>query len=564
MRYTVKIFVLLSVLLFAAGAKAQTNTVGLISYDSARSYFGYTLFSPIASTNTYLIDNRGYLIHSWSSHYRPAQSVMLLPDGTLLRPALVDTANPFVAGGSGGRIERYDWNGNLIWYFNYYSADYCTHHDIEYLPNGNILIIAWEKISRDKVIAAGRNPDGLGSDIWSDKIIEVKPTGTSGGTIVWEWHAWDHLIQDFDSTKANFGNVAAHPELIDVNFGSTGEDWLHVNSVRYNAERNEILLSAHNFSEIWVIDHFTTMEQAAGHSGGNRGKGGDLLYRWGNPQAYRHGTNADKQLFSQHDARWIDPGLQGEGDIMVFNNDEGTPGSNFSSVDEITPPIDSNGNYYTDKSGKYGPEFLSWTFKAQPPTSFYAKNISGADRLPNGNTLICEGTAGKFLEVDNSYNIVWEYVNPVTRNGILSQGGQPIFNLVFKIYRYSSQYSGLAGKDLSEKGLIETYPTGIEGKNSKPETFMLEQNYPNPFNPVTTIKYSISPPEPGNFNKTAVRLTVYDVLGREVAVLVNESKSPGTYNVQFNSSKIPISSGIYFYQLTAGKNSAFRKMILLK
>lgn len=556
MNRSFKILIFISALLFTASTiKAQTNTVGLILNDSAKSFNGYTLFSPIPSTNTYLIDNKGYLIHEWTSQYRPAQSVMLLPDGNLLRPAIIQSGNIFLAGGAGGRVEKYDWNGNLIWSFDYYSAEHCTHHDVEYLPNGDVLMIAWENKSYAEAIAAGRNPSRLDTALWPGEIIEVKPIGSSGGDIVWQWHSWDHLIQDFDSTKANYGDVSKHPELIDINYGSTIEDWLHINSIRYNPERDEILLSAHNFSEIWVIDHSTTTAEAAGHSGGREGKGGDLLYRWGNPQAYRAGTAADQKLFSQHDARWIDSGLVGQGDFLIFNNDHGAPPNAYSTVDEITPPINSNGDYYIDSTGQYGPNFLTWSYEASPPVSFYARNISGEERLPNGNTLICDGTAGRFFELDNSENIVWEYVNPVTRNGILTQGDAPSFNLVFKIYRYSPQYSGLAGKDLSEKGKIELYPSGIKDQFLIPSRFMLGQNYPNPFNPATTFKYEV--PE-----ASFVTIKVYNILGNEVAALVNEEKARGIYNVKFNG--VNLSSGIYFYNMHAGNFTETKKMILMK
>ena len=544
-------------LLTIAGIKAQTNTVGLIINDSAKSYNGYTLFSPIASTNSYLIDNRGYLIHEWTSQYRPAMSVMLLPDGSLLRPAIIQSGKGkfFFAGGAGGRVERYDWNDSLIWSFDYYSTEHCTHHDIEYLPNGDILMIAWENKSYVEAIAAGRNPARLDTALWPGEIIEVKPTGISSGDIVWQWHAWDHLIQDYDSTKANYGEVSKHPELIDINYGSTIEDWLHINSVRYNPERDEILLSVHNFSEIWVIDHSTTTAEAAGHSGGREGKGGDLLYRWGNPQAYRAGTTADQILFSQHDARWIDSGLVGQGDILIFNNDHGSPPNAYSTVDEITPPLNSNGKYYIDSTGEYGPNSLTWRYETVPPTSFYAKNISGEERLPNGNTLICEGTAGKFFEINSSENIVWEYINPVTRNGILTQGDTPTFNLVFKVYRYSPDYSGLAGKDLSEKGKIELYPSVVRNSETMPLKFSLEQNYPNPFNPSTTIHYVIS-------QNASVTLKVFDVLGREVKTLINKFQNKGKYNINFDASDL--TSGIYFYQLKSGSFILAKKMILLK
>ncbi len=548
-------FVLIIFLYLTSLTLSQTNTVGLISYDSTASYNGYTLFSPIASDDTYLIDNKGFLVHSWSSSYRPAQSVMLLPDGSLLRTAYVQNADPFVAGGTGGRIEKYDWNGNLTWSFNYYSANYCTHHDAAYLPNGDILLIAWELKSYNQAIAAGRDPAKLDTALWSGEIIEVKPTGTTGGDIVWQWHTWDHLIQDYDSTKANYGDVSKHPELVDINNGSTGEDWLHINSVSYNPQRDEILLSVHNFNEIWVIDHSTTTAQAAGHTGGKEGKGGDIIYRWGNPQAYDAGTAADQKLFAQHDASWIDTGLAGQGDILIFNNGDGRPDGNYSSIDEITPPINSNGQYYIDSTGKFGPAKTTWQYIAETPTTFFAKNISGAERLPNGNTLICDGTAGEFFEVDHYGNKVWDYINPVTRNGILTQGSTPVFNLVFRIYRYSPDYSGLVGKDLSEKGRIEKYPQNVLTNYTEPTVYRLNQNYPNPFNPTTTIQYAIPKSE-------HVTLKVYDELGREVTTLVNENKSAAKYKISFNASSLP--SGIYFYKITAGSFSEVKKLILLR
>ena len=86
---------------------------------------------------------------------------------------------------------------------------------------------------------------------------------------------------------------------------------MHTNAVAYNAELDQIMLSIHAFSEVWIIDHGTTTEEAASHSGGKRGKGGDLLYRWGNPRAYRTGTNVDQRLFAQHNAHWIPEGLPG-------------------------------------------------------------------------------------------------------------------------------------------------------------------------------------------------------------------------------------------------------------
>jgi hypothetical protein len=260
-----------------------------------------------------------------------------------------------------------------------------------------------------------------------DHIIEVKPTGPTSGDIVWEWHIWDHLIQDYDPSKTNFGAVADHPELVDINYGvdlMSMVDWLHTNSVDYNEEFDQILLSIHNFNEIWVIDHSSTTEEATGHTGGNSGKGGDLLYRWGNPDAYRAGTATDQKFFGQHDATWIKPGCPGEGNILVFNNGANRPTGWYSSIDEIAPPVDASGNYYLESGSAYGPEAQTWIYTADPPQSFVAGILSGAERLQTGNTLICDGVAGRFFEVTPAGTTIWQYVNPYPT---------PSLNNVFKI-----------------------------------------------------------------------------------------------------------------------------------
>src|SRR5678815_4211721 len=143
--------------------------------------------------------------------------------------------------------------------------------------------------------------------------------------------------------------------------------------------------------EMYVIDHSTTTAEAAGHTGGNSGRGGDLLYRWGNPVAYGAGTEADQQLFGQHDAQWIPAGSPGAGNILIFNNGLDRPAGQFSTIEEITPPVDAQGNYALTPGSAYGPALPSWNYTAAIPTSFSSDHISGTQRLPNGNTLICDG-----------------------------------------------------------------------------------------------------------------------------------------------------------------------------
>ncbi len=389
---------------------------------------GYILMASLQSFTTYLIDTDESVVHTWTSSYRPGNSAYLLEDGTLLRTGSLVNGNRFIGtGGIGGIVEKLDWNGNVDWSYSLATDDSCLHHDVEFLPNGNILIIAWEYKSSDEAVAAGRNPSLLADgELWPDKIIEVNPIDD---TIVWEWHVWDHLVQNYDSTKANFETVADHPELIDLNYVNNPNgiaDWNHVNSVDYNAELDQIILSVHGFDELWVIDHSTTTAEAASHFGGTYGKGGDLLYRWGNPTAY--GASGDHEFFGQHDAQWIPSDIPGAENILVFNNGQGR---GYSTVEEIVPSINPDGSYPTTVGQAFGPASQEWIYQAPTPTDFYSQNISGAQRLSNGNTLICSGANGYIFEVTHDGIIVWTYQN--------TDGTS-----VFRVYKYPYDYSGLS------------------------------------------------------------------------------------------------------------------------
>ncbi len=414
------------------------------------AFGGYTLFAPMMSTDTFLIDMCGRLVHEWAGTARPGASVYLLENGDLLRTEDTEDTT-FDTGGSGGRVIRMNWDGEAQWSYEYSTAAHRQHHDVELLPNGNLLMVAWELRSRADATAAGRDVTGLpGNEIWPDTIIEVKPEGDSGGTIVWEWHAWDHLVQDFDATKANYGSVASSPELIDVNFGRTNkEDWLHLNGIDYNEGLDQILISVHSFHEVWVLDHSTSTAEAAGHSGGLSGKGGDILYRWGNPQAYGAGETTDQRLFGQHNPQWIDSGLEGAGNILVFNNGRNRPAGDYSTVDELVTPVSGN-SYTLTPDSAYGPTEPTWTYQAPEPTDFYSRNISGAQRLPNGNTLICSGAKGTFFEVDASDEVLWNYVSPISAEKPVPGGGAGlVVNNVFRAIRYAPDFEGLSGRDLT-------------------------------------------------------------------------------------------------------------------
>jgi hypothetical protein len=436
------------------------RTVGLQQREPG-SFDGYSLFAPLFSRSTYLIDPQGRLVNTWVAANAPGLSAYLLPNGDLLRPANV--LNPvFTIGGCGGLIERYDWGGGLVWSYGHSTNTTCQHHDAFALPNGNVIFIAWDFKTSQQAVAAGRDPQLLSNGrLVPDKIVEVQPTGPTTGQVVWEWNVWDHLIQDFDASQAHFGNVGQHPELVDINFPPLGhigggiDDWMHSNAVTYNPDLDQVMLSVRHFSEFWIIDHSTTMAEAASHTGGRSGHGGDLLYRWGNPEAYRAGTPNDRQLFQQHNAHWIEPGLPGAGNVLVFNNGLERPGIPHSTVVEVTPPTpDSRGNY--PRTGPaFGPAQPTWVFQAADPAIFNSIYVGGAQRLPNGNTLICSGWQGFSFEVGPSGQLVWLYTDPV--NGLVSaQQGQPTSNnQLFRMTRYAANYAGLAGKNLRPGDPIE-------------------------------------------------------------------------------------------------------------
>ncbi len=449
-----------TILIFAfslTNALSQTKTLGLTKHFTGSDEDGYVLFTPIASDTTFLINKCGQRIHEWHSKYTPGLSVYLLPNGNLLKTGTYDDTTFGAAGGRGGVIEELDWDSKLIWSYVIFNDSLCQHHDIRPMPNGNIMVMTWHSISKLQAISLGRSPLNFGNsqtDLWGERLIELKPRGKDSADIVWQWDLFDHLVQDLDSTKANYGNVGNNPGLMDINYALNKKtrDWIHMNGIDYNPKLDQIVMSCHNISEIWIIDHSTTKAQAISHTGGKYGKGGDLLYRWGNPIAYKQGGLSDRKLFKQHNPNWIKGGLKDSGSIMVFNN--GWDRDSFYSTVEVIPtPVNINGSY--NNSLPYGPSKSSWIYKDSIPTNFFALIISGAQRLPNGNTLICSGPQGRFFEVTPNQKTVWEYINPTVGDFIQQDGQTPNNNAVFRCEYYPNTYSAFKNKNLSPKGTIE-------------------------------------------------------------------------------------------------------------
>lgn len=363
----------------------------------AQQWGEYTLYSVQNSNAAYLIDTNNTTYHSWTFTSAPtAYSTYLLPGGTLLR-TVSNSGNSFTGGGISGRVQKVDWSGNVVWDYVYSTTTYCMHHDICPMPNGNVLLISYESKTAAQVVQAGSSVNHI---MWPDKIVEVQPTGSTTGTVVWEWHAWDHLIQSYDASKDNYGVTASHPELLNINYNNTSmsNDWLHINGIDYNANLDQIVISSHMLNELYVIDHSTTTAEAASHTGGNSGMGGDILYRWGNPAAY--GATGTNVFHVVHDAHWVPDGCPRAGYLVGYNNN-GISNSQ-SCVDLITPPY-SGYNYTLVSGNAYGPS--NYTYRHA--CNGHNGNMGNSQQLPNGNMLVCIAQSGLIYEIDSTGTQIW-------------------------------------------------------------------------------------------------------------------------------------------------------------
>ena len=374
----------------------------LVSLCSTAQQWGdYTLYSTQGGSSTYLLDTNGTNVRTWShsSTNKTGYSSYLLPGGSLLR-SVTRSGNSFNGGPICGQVQKINAAGTIVWDYVYSTTNYCSHHDICPMPNGNVLLIAYERKTAAEVASAGCS--AYTGEMWPDKIVEVKPTGATTGEVVWEWHAWDHLVQNTNAAKANYqSSIVNHPELLNINYQPI-KDWMHVNGVNYNPILDQITFSSHNLNEIYVIDHSTTTAEAASHSGGNAGKGGDFLYRWGNPAAYQ--ASGAAILNVTHDAHWIPEGSYREGYLAAYNN-KGIS-STQSCADIIKQPYKGNYQYEITLGSAFAP--ASYTFRQA--CGGYNSNTGSSQQFPNGNIMVCIGTAGLIKEFDSTGLLLWSKV----------------------------------------------------------------------------------------------------------------------------------------------------------
>jgi hypothetical protein len=565
-------------------------------WDNSKTFDGYTLFG--TRGKTYLIDFEGHVIHTWNIGTNPR----FTGDGVLLDAVGGNPSNQ-------NTWKELDWDGNVVWQYAEARSNYHGHHDFTKIYNPKLgdstfLYIANKDLTAQQCLDAGCDPQYNYDGSQMDAIVEVDRQGT----VIWEWWFFDHVVQDIFPAKPTYGIIANTPGRIDLNIrgNHVKSDWLHCNSLDYNETLDLIVINSVH-GEFYVIDHGNTFipNQPANSIALAAGPAGDFKYRFGDPAKYDQGdppsvldnwekaTAGNKQLGGSHDIQWIRPGLPGEGNFLVFDNAQNlfelTP---QSYILEINPYLDSSGGntgqfvnppdagYIVEsspdqnlmKENKNVSKQIVWKYSSKNNTSFYSTIGSSAERLPNGNTFICAMNDGHFFEIAPAdTSVVWEYTNPMTRDGIkrIKVDNYPTYNGVFRAYRYAATDPGLLGHDLTPgptmTGDPPDYwtPESITDVQENEQTYKqgnrLDQNYPNPFNQSTTIEFELT--DPAN-----ICLTIFDFSGNQVKSLVNSNYQKGKYTVEWdgrNDQGSELPGGMYLYVLRADNQQIGKKMIYL-
>ena len=400
-----------------------------IQLNTDQSTEGYTFFETLQES--YLIDNCGKVVNTWPSIFRTVLHAKLMEDGNVI----------YIK--SNTIIVR-DWDDNIVNTTTYNAPNVVLVYEVIVMKNGNYLCLARENLSDAEFrnlgyeILPGFNPRRI------DMVLEIDP---NTDTIVWQWNIKDHMIQSRSSTQANYGLIKDNPRKFDMDAIAT-HDWevgesFMINGFDYNEDLDLIALSVRKLSEVVIIDHSTTTEEAQGSTGGTYGHGGDALFRWGNPQNYAQGEESDRELFFQHNPNWIEYG-EHKGKIIMFNN--GLTARDYSSVEIIDPMIDNQGNFViADSLYALEEDPISINTTTFGPI-FYSGYTSGASVMPNGNIYVTVGIEQRVFEMNMQGEIVWDYY--------IENAGY-----IFRSEKYPKNFSGFDGRDLSASGTVEDLPS---------------------------------------------------------------------------------------------------------
>ena len=513
MRKSLIIFILIFCNQFAF---TQIRTVGTI-FTTDEALDGYTFFSPFSSTKAFMVDNCGRLINEWDRGTLPGLAAYFLENGLMMRTYKVDPVGPFTSASNAGGLELVDWDNNTVWSYELNTSEALSHHDAVMMPNGNILMLVWELIYEEELIALGRNPNEIAPQgfAWNEKIIEIKPIGTNEIEIVWSWKIKDHYIQNFDANQSNYGVVSEHPERFDINLPELNSpnshsdlDYNHFNAIDYNEALDQILISVRNSDEIWIIDHSTTTEEAATNTGGRYDKGGDILYRWGNAASYQRASIADEVLFGQHGVHWVKNGVH-KGKILIYNNGNGRPGQDYSTIELLVPEQNTDGSYPVPSSDPFGPSTSEWRYGEANSETFFSPYLSNAQMLSNGNILVNAGSPGNVFEIDQDKEMVWQYKIPLFGNVPATQGNNVNNNGVFRAYKFPKNFNGFNGLNIIPGATIENDPMPLncdeEPNNTETSDLGTQISVRNNNKSIIVDNFS---------NEDNLKLKLYDLNGR--------------------------------------------------
>lgn len=505
-----------------------------ISQIDERASDDLILFSRSFGNKTYLINKCGEIINEWSHDDRAGLSSRLLNNGNLIRAErTIETC--CLQTSAGGLIKIQDWDNAVVWEFNAAVGNETQHHDFTVMPNGNILYLGWEEIGKEKMDSLGSNSSG--ALLWLEFVREIKPIFPDTFETIWEWKIENHVIQNLFPDKINHREtISEHPGKVDINYigpasFSRLHHW-HINAIDYNPERDEIILNARNNSEIWIIDHSTTTEEAASDSGGKSNKGGQILFRWGNPEAYEIGTRDSLKLYGSHGIDWLDD-TEMKGYILFFNNGDVRAEGSYSTIEAIKPSYDSMGNYSVRNDSLYALDDHKIIYGEEENQNLWSRYLSNAVKLENGY-LINEGSPGRIFEIDNTKDIVWQ----------VQMTGSSIG--VFKVFSYPLDFEGFDNRNL----------TPINSENIVSDFELCEFTSSN--SDLRLQEVSVYPnPATNQLNIHLERVSKITLINSDSQTVLNKTYELG--NKTIDISRFP--KGIYFLQIANGNQFQFLKVV---
>lgn len=371
-----------------------------ITYKDSRSFGGCTLITPIGGDAVYLLDEDGRVVHRWHvSGFQPGYGYLLAGGNLLVRgqPIVATEVGVGEPAGKTDILLELDWNSNVLWRWEHEGF----HHDMCRMPNGNTLVIIWELLPEElaRQIKGGIPPERM-ERITRDKNFMsfiLQGVGVGGrprlqGILtdaIWEidrngepvhiWHAHEHFDPQEDV-------------ICDIDFPN---EWTHINAVELTPG-GDVLVSVQKLDKILKISW----------------PDGDVLWQWGGAGCISH----------QHD-----PTITHDGTLLVFDNGSHHPLQGRSRVVEVDMKTND----------------IIWQYLPSPVFSMLSLHIAGAERLLNGNTLICEGESGRVFEVTKDCEICWEWNSPF----VYDFKGIPAV-MLFRAHRYATDGPELGGHKL--------------------------------------------------------------------------------------------------------------------